>query len=155
MVVMVATVGCKRKTKPGDEMDDTMGVGVALGEPIPIDEFVEAEDSAIYSDIYFEYDRSFIKPDAIPTLKAIAEDLASNSGRYLLVEGHCDERGDNEYNLALGERRALRTREYLINLGVDADRIVTISYGEEEPFDPRHNDEAWSLNRRAHFKISE
>jgi peptidoglycan-associated lipoprotein len=155
MVIMVAATGCKRKARPGDEMDDTIGEGIALGELIPIEEFVEAEDAAIYSDIYFDYDRSLIKENAVPTLKMIAEDLASNSGRYLLIEGHCDERGDNEYNLALGERRALRTREYLINLGVEAERIITISYGEEEPVDPRHNEDAWSMNRRAHFKISE
>ena len=154
MVIMVAAVGCKR-TRPEQGMDDTIGEGVALGEPIPIEEFVEADDPAVYADIYFEYDRSFIRPDAVPTLKMVAEDLASNPGRYLLIEGHCDERGDNEYNLALGERRALRTREYLINLGVEADRVITISYGEEEPFDPRHNEDAWSKNRRAHFKISE
>ena len=155
MVIIVAAAGCKRKVKPGEDMDGAMGQGVALGELIPIDEFVEADDASIYSDIHFDYDRSFIKPDAVPTLKMIAEDLASNPSRYLLVEGHCDERGDNEYNVALGERRALRTREYLINLGVGSERIITISYGEEEPFDPRHNEAAWAMNRRAHFKISE
>ena len=88
-------------------------------------------------------------------MSCCAGDLQSNPRRYLLIEGHCDERGDNEYNLALGERRALQTREYLINLGVSADRMITISYGEEEPLDPRHTEEAWAQNRRAHFKISE
>jgi peptidoglycan-associated lipoprotein len=69
------------------------------------------------------------------------------------IEGHCDERGTNEYNLALGERRANSTRNYLISLGISPDRISTISYGEERPLDPGHNEEAWAKNRRAHFVI--
>jgi len=155
MVVLIAASGCRRKEKPEEGLDIAVGEGVPLDEPIPIEEFVEAEDTSVYADIHFDYDRSFIRQDAVPTLRAIAEDMARNPRRYLLVEGHCDERGDNEYNIALGERRALRTREYLINLGVEPERIITISYGEEEPIDPRHNEEAWAKNRRAHFKVSE
>ncbi|MFP3929181.1 MAG: OmpA family protein, partial [Desulfobacteraceae bacterium] len=69
------------------------------------------------------------------------------------IEGHCDERGTNEYNLALGERRANAAKKYLISLGVSEDRVRTISYGEERPADPRHNEEAWAKNRRDEFKL--
>jgi peptidoglycan-associated lipoprotein len=69
------------------------------------------------------------------------------------IEGHCDERGTNEYNLALGERRANSAKKYLISLGMPADQISTISYGEEKPLDPGHNEEAWAKNRRGHFIV--
>ena len=70
------------------------------------------------------------------------------------IEGHCDERGTAEYNLALGERRALSAKTYLVSLGIPAERVRTVSYGKEFPFDPGHNEEAWSKNRRAHFVIT-
>jgi len=157
LAVLVIGSGCRRQTKGEDELETTFGTTEVplFGEPPSIEDFVEAGEESVYEDIRFDYDRSFIRGDAIPTLKLIAEDMKKNSGRYLLVEGHCDERGTNEYNLALGEKRALSTREFLINLGVAAERVVTISYGEEEPLDPQHNDEAWAKNRRAHFRISE
>jgi peptidoglycan-associated lipoprotein len=72
----------------------------------------------------------------------------------ITIEGHCDERGTAEYNLALGERRAVAARTYLVSLGVSADRIKTVSYGKEFPFDPAHNEGAWSKNRRAHFVVT-
>jgi len=101
--------------------------------------------------IHFDFDRSEIKPNDIPNLEAIADYLKKNPNDDLLIEGHCDERGTEKYNLALGERRALSAREYLIKLGVSASRIRTISYGEERPVDPGHNEEAWAKNRRAEF----
>ncbi len=78
-----------------------------------------------------------------------------NPTRLLLVEGHCDERGTNEYNLALGERRALSVRRYLVALGIGSDRLHTLSYGEEKPLDPGHTEESWAKNRRAEFKVSQ
>ena len=69
------------------------------------------------------------------------------------IQGHCDERGTNEYNLALGDRRADSTKTFLVDLGISASRLTTVSYGEERPVDPRHNEEAWAKNRRAHFVI--
>ncbi len=104
--------------------------------------------------VYFDYDKSDIKPEYQPVLEGIAQWMKDNAKRQLLVEGHCDDRGTNEYNLALGERRALSVRRYLVGLGVHPDRVRTISYGEEKPADPGHTEEAWAMNRRAEFKIS-
>jgi peptidoglycan-associated lipoprotein len=81
--------------------------------------------------------------------------LNANPDLKVLVEGHCDERGTEEYNLALGERRANRVKTYLVNAGVDASRLKTISYGELRPKAQGSNEEAWALNRRAHFKLSQ
>ncbi|MCX7816711.1 MAG: peptidoglycan-associated lipoprotein Pal [Syntrophales bacterium] len=104
-------------------------------------------------DINFDFDKYNIRPDAREILKEHAEWLMKNPEVRILIEGHCDERGTNEYNLALGEKRANETKKYLIELGISADRIETISYGEERPLDPRHCEEAWAKNRRAHFVI--
>jgi peptidoglycan-associated lipoprotein len=101
--------------------------------------------------IHFEFDRSRITEEARMVLQENAEIIKQNPGALIQIEGHCDERGTNEYNLALGLRRARSTRDYLISLGVDPSRLVTISYGEEQPLDPGHNEVAWSRNRRAQF----
>ena len=86
--------------------------------------------------------------------QANAELLKKYGTWVITVEGHCDERGTPEYNLALGERRAVAVKTYLVSLGVAPDRIRTVSYGKEFPFDPGHNDDAWAKNRRAHFVIT-
>ncbi len=104
-------------------------------------------------DINFDYDKSNIGPDARVIMKANADILLKNTNFNLIVEGHCDERGTSEYNMALGERRAQEAKKYLINLGVDGARMKTISYGEERPLDSRSNEDAWAKNRRAHFLI--
>ncbi len=103
--------------------------------------------------IHFDFDKSFIRNDAKPVLEKVAAHMKENPGAKLLIEGHCDERGTSEYNIALGQRRADSTRKYLTNLGVDAGRLSTISYGEEKPADPGHNEAAWAKNRRAVFVI--
>jgi len=77
--------------------------------------------------------------------------MQGNSSKRVVIEGHCDERGTSEYNMALGERRAVTAKESLVNLGVESDRMATVSYGEERPFSAGSNEEAWALNRRAHF----
>lgn len=105
-------------------------------------------------DINFDFDKSILRPDARAILKEHADWLLKNPEFHVLIEGHCDERGTEEYNLALGERRANETLKYLIELGVAKERLKTISYGEERPLDPGHNEEAWAKNRRAHFVIS-
>ncbi len=105
--------------------------------------------------IYFDFDRSTIRPDAREILKSNAEIFRQKANAQIIVEGHCDERGTAEYNMALGERRAQETKQYLINLGIDASRITTISYGEERPADARSIEEAWAMNRRAHFVLEE
>jgi len=103
-------------------------------------------------DAFFEYDKSELKPEARAVLTQDAEYLMQNSRTRVTIEGHCDERGTNEYNLALGDRRARAVRDFLVNYGIDGSRIEMISYGEERPFAPGHDESAWSQNRRAHFK---
>ncbi len=87
-------------------------------------------------------------------LQGNAEVLKKYPSWQVTIEGHCDERGTAEYNLALGERRAVSARTYLVSLGIPADRIKTVSYGKEFPFDPGHDESAWSKNRRAHFVVT-
>ncbi len=103
--------------------------------------------------IYFDYDQSNIRSDAREILKANAAIFTKNSSATIVVEGYCDERGTTEYNMALGERRAQETKQYLSNLGINASRIETISYGEERPLDPRSTEEAWAQNRRVQFLL--
>ena len=103
--------------------------------------------------IHFDYDKYFIRDDAKFVLEANADWLKKYDVIAILIEGHCDERGTEEYNLALGEKRAKSTLDYLASLGISADRIRTISYGKSVPLDPEHNDISWQKNRRAQFLI--
>ena len=103
--------------------------------------------------IYFDFDKSELKPAARAVLVKKAEWLRKNPNHAVRIEGHCDERGTNEYNLALGERRAMAAWKFLNALGISGDRMSTISYGEEKPADPGHNESAWSKNRRDEFKV--
>lgn len=105
-------------------------------------------------DINFDFDSSIIRPDAREILKVNADFLLKNRAATIVIEGHCDERGTAEYNMALGQRRAQETKKYLVNLGIKESTIRTISYGEERPLDPGNTEEAWAKNRRAHFLIS-
>jgi peptidoglycan-associated lipoprotein len=103
--------------------------------------------------IYFDFDKSNLKMDAQEILKRKAAFLKANPNDSVLIEGNCDERGTSEYNLALGDRRANSAKKFLVNLGVAASRIKTISYGEERPLDPGHNAAAWAKNRNCQFKL--
>ena len=104
--------------------------------------------------VFFEFDSSEITTLARSVLDANADLLRRVPGWAVTIEGHCDERGTAEYNLALGERRAVAARAYLVSLGIDGERLRTVSYGKEFPFDPGHDETAWSRNRRAHFVIT-
>jgi peptidoglycan-associated lipoprotein len=104
-------------------------------------------------DAFFEYNDSSLSSDAQTALTSSATWLKKNSSYNLLIEGHCDERGTEQYNLALGDRRANQAKEYLVTLGVDAARIRTVSYGEERPFDAGHDESAWAKNRRDHLVL--
>ncbi|MCX7918634.1 MAG: peptidoglycan-associated lipoprotein Pal [bacterium] len=99
--------------------------------------------------VYFAFDKSDLTPEAIATLNKNVAVLKANPDLKVVVEGHCDERGTVEYNMALGERRAKAVRDYYISAGIDKSRIRIISYGEERPIDPGHNEEAWAKNRRS------
>jgi len=104
--------------------------------------------------VFFALDSSDIDPDGKSALDAAAALLRQNGAWVVTIEGHCDERGTAEYNLALGDRRAAAALAYLRSLGIPADRLKTVSYGKEFPFDPGHDESAWSKNRRAHFVIT-
>jgi peptidoglycan-associated lipoprotein len=104
--------------------------------------------------VFFELDSSELSADARKVLDADAALMRQNSSWMVTIEGHCDERGTPEYNLALGERRALAARAYLVSLGLPADRLRTVSYGKEFPFDAGHDESAYAKNRRAHFVIT-
>lgn len=106
-----------------------------------------------FEDIHFDFDKYFIREDAKPILMKVAEHLKRSPSASLVIEGHCDERGTAEYNLALGERRAEATKKYLASLGVREAALSTVSYGEEKPLDPGHDEDAWAKNRRAHFVL--
>ena len=105
-------------------------------------------------DIYFGYDRATLSPEAEAGLRGHARWLGQNPGSRVVIEGHCDERGTVEYNLALGDQRARVAMEYLVSLGVDLERLTTVSYGKERPKSLGNNDAAWAQNRRAHFVVT-
>ena len=153
------TTGSARVSPPVEETTSQLlalrNEDIPISEPPPL-EFIDPspEDSKILQNIYFDFDKSNIRMESQSVLENISEWLNQNSLKQLLIEGHCDERGTNEYNLALGERRSLGVRRYLVGLGISPDRLHTISYGEEKPADPGHNEDSWAENRRAEFKVS-
>lgn len=102
--------------------------------------------------VYYDYDRALIRSDSAVILEGNAAWLKANSGKNISVEGHCDERGSNEYNLALGQRRSESSKDYLGNLGVDPARMRTVSYGEEKPVCYQHDESCWWKNRRSDFR---
>ena len=106
------------------------------------------------NDVYFDYDDYNLSAEARSVLSGNAAQLKEMASMNYTIEGHCDERGTTEYNLALGQRRADAAKSYLVNLGIDASRLNTISYGEERPFESGHDESAWSKNRRAHFRVN-
>ena len=134
----VAVTGCACRTKR-----------VGDGDNVPV-----ANAGGPLADVNFAFDRYDLTAVSKDTLAKNAEWLKSNPGTSVQVEGHCDERGTNEYNMALGAKRAHAGAEYLKTLGISAGRVSTMSYGENVPLDPAHNEAAWAKNRRAHFKVS-
>ena len=119
--------------------------------PAPEPTLAELNQLGVLTTVHFAFDSYELDEEARMTLQRNAQWLRENSGHAIRVEGHCDERGTIEYNLALGERRASTVRDYLVSLGVGASRIRIVSYGEEQPADSAHNEGAWSRNRRAQF----
>jgi len=107
----------------------------------------------VNEDIRFDFDDASIRPDAKAILQEKVQWLKDNPGVSVTIEGHCDERGTVAYNLALGERRAQSVKKFVVNAGIDASRLQTVSYGKEKPLDPGHNEAAWAKNRRGHFRI--
>lgn len=158
-VLVVAGCGGSKKVVQ-TETEQPEPVEVSQPEPEPVEtaprEEVKVEESAppeplILSTIYFDFDKYDLRPEALQTLAMNAQGLKSHPEATVIIEGHCDERGTVEYNLALGDKRAKAAREYLVSLGVAPAQLSTISYGKERPVDSRHNEEAWAKNRRAEF----
>lgn len=153
LAVSVVGAGCKSK-KP---KDDGMETGTTTETTTNRDGLTDIDqDSLLFGPsglkpVYFDFDSSAVRADQISVLQSNAALLKQAPNAYIQVAGHCDERGTQEYNLALGERRALAVREYLVKLGISGDRIVTISYGEESPAQMGSNEAAWAMNRRAEF----
>jgi peptidoglycan-associated lipoprotein len=139
------------------EMEEIEEEGGLTEEQLRAQELAEREadlrDRFVNQNIHFEFDKSRLLPEAKEILKEKAEWLSINRSATVTIEGHCDERGTNEYNLALGDRRAESAKSFLVDLGISASRLTTVTYGEERPLDPGHNEEAWTKNRRAHFVI--
>jgi peptidoglycan-associated lipoprotein len=150
---------------PGTNLPPPPGPPQPVSEPVPVPP-MPAEDTigskslddlnrdSPLRPLFFELDSSDVSSDGQQILQANAAVLKKYPTMQITIEGHCDERGTAEYNLALGERRALAAKNYLVSLGVAADKVKTVSYGKEFPFDPGHDDSAWKNNRRAHFVIT-
>jgi peptidoglycan-associated lipoprotein len=138
----------EKETKAKEQFEKSMVAAKTPG--------IEGEvfESSMLKDIHFDFDRYNIRPADAAILKENAALLNKYTNVKIQIEGHCDERGTVEYNLALGERRATSAKNYLVSLGVASVRISTISYGEEKPLDPGHNEEAWAKNRRAHTLVT-
>lgn len=109
------------------------------------------EERLSLEDAFFDFDDFSLRSDAKSALTNDGKYLERNSSASIVIEGHCDERGSVEYNLALGEKRAKAAKEFLVSYGITSNRMTTISYGKERPYDPGHHEEAWAKNRRAHF----
>jgi peptidoglycan-associated lipoprotein len=135
-------------TQPG-----TTAGGIAQGDHGQHAGWAEDHDTFKADIVYFDFDKSAIKSTEQSKLEAVGDYLKNNSAAAVRVEGNCDERGTEEYNRALGERRALAAREYLVHLGIGPDRVDTISYGEDKPAETGHDEAAWKKNRRDEFVL--
>jgi peptidoglycan-associated lipoprotein len=176
IILVLTVVGCQKTViDPGAAMSapatgtDAAGpaggvseedlTGQAIMDEGPVDEIVTADgvvmnrERFINQDIFFEFDSSTLSTEAQAILKAKAEWMKRNPHLNIIIEGHCDNRGTTEYNLALGERRAEGVKRFLQDLGVPDSRARTISFGEERPLDPGDGEDAWAKNRRAHFEF--
>jgi peptidoglycan-associated lipoprotein len=177
LAVVLATAGCKHKPVAvtpipmgqGAPVTDIGGGGTLAptynpnsggGGPPPLvlgnydpSNFTQDHDKLAADSIHFAFDSATVRDSEQASLQAVAQELQSNPNEQLLVEGNCDERGTEEYNRSLGERRALAAREGLAKLGINPMRVHEISYGKDKPADPGHDDAAWSKNRRDDFVV--
>lgn len=178
VTVVIALLGCSRKVVSTDDSLSTAGGGQTAApgsgeqdwreedlsgssgqDKGSADEFTTADgvlmnrERFINADIFFEFDSSTLSPKAESILKAKAEYMRRNTSLSIIIEGHCDNRGTTEYNLALGERRAESVKGFMVDLGIAETRIRTISYGEERPLAAGSDEADWSQNRRAHFEF--
>jgi peptidoglycan-associated lipoprotein len=180
LIAAVAAAGCAKKQTvksdagagaPGAAASGAAGAGAAdagaagtsgqapSGQPVMTAAQAEAargvavteEKPSGFADVRFDFDKSDLRDDAKRTCQEVAAFMKKNTGARLMIEGHCDDRGTAEYNMALGDRRAASVKNYIVSLGVPATAISTVSFGKERPLDPGHTEDAWAKNRRAHF----
>jgi peptidoglycan-associated lipoprotein len=173
LLLVILVAGCAKKLPPpqGSEMQTGKSAKETSAESVKketVKEVVEpkvakleetstssrAEESVVLQDALFDYDRYDIRADARPVLDSAASFLKKNTNLNVLIEGHCDERGTNEYNLALGEKRAKAVKDYLASLGINPARMTVMTYGEEKPVCTEHDENCWQKNRRAHFVVT-
>jgi peptidoglycan-associated lipoprotein len=145
-------------TGPGGTADSAVRIGVAVPPPPPppaahVDTIEELFAKNV-KDAFFDYDKADIRTDARDALSATGQFLRSHPEVKVIIEGHCDERGSTEYNLALGDRRAAAAKQFMVSLGITDDRMQTVSYGKERPFCSASTEECWQQNRRAHFVLA-
>jgi peptidoglycan-associated lipoprotein len=152
-----SATGDTMPAQPLDEGPDVLAVEgeYATGSDLDADYAATYEEGSPLADIHFEYDSAALTEQTRATLERHAVWLQTRRGLRVTIEGHCDQRGTVEYNLALGEQRARAAWDYLVSLGVAADRLRTVSYGKERPLDPGSTEQAYALNRRAHFSVSQ
>jgi peptidoglycan-associated lipoprotein len=139
---------------PGGSANATARVTVSTPPP-PVVKAPEPDMDQLWTqgvrDAYFDFNKADVRPDAREALAKTAEFLRDHPQLRATIEGHCDERGSTEYNLALGDRRAAAVKQYLVSLGISADRLSTVSFGKEKPFCTQSNETCWQQNRRGHF----
>ncbi|MDO9541732.1 MAG: OmpA family protein [Kiritimatiellia bacterium] len=154
LVCALCMTSCRARKggrRAGDNVGGTVGTTDEYGLTSRPEGQLNILTSVQYDAVMFDYDSAQIQESERPKIEAVADYLNKNTGVGVILEGHCDERGSAEYNLALGERRALAARAYLIGLGIDGENIQTKSYGEEQPVNPGHDESAWRLNRKSDF----
>lgn len=164
VVVLVALFACARSNKAvkatapaptavaqSNTAPAATGREASVTHPVQADR-VPGQAMAMLKDVHFDFDRYVIRPADAEVLKRDLPWFKTNTGSRVLIEGNCDERGSIEYNLALGQKRADATKNFLVNLGVPANLLKTVSYGKEKPVDPGHDEQAWVKNRRAHLE---
>jgi len=157
-LLLASATACRRDT--GNDGSDTLTVagdttpvGLWDTDTLPGGVTGLAVHQQSMRDAFFEYDSSELSQSAVDALMFDAAYMMAHTGFKLLIEGHCDERGTIDYNLALGERRATSAYQYLVDYGVDPSRLQYVSYGKERPFIDGHDDAAWAQNRRAHMRV--
>jgi len=154
VMILATGYGCGKKPQPTTEVTQPPPPPPPPVKPVePPPPPPQKPVEITLTDVFFDYDKSNLRDDARQTLNVDAQALQQNGDTKALLEGHCDERGTVEYNLALGERRAQSAKNFLVQYGIDAGRINTISYGKERPFVQGHDESAWSQNRRVHFVV--
>lgn len=157
LALLMGASGCKSKKEepldtgmtqdPATFEEDTSGTGLP---DVDQEALLFSPDRGLQT-VYFDYDSASLRPDALATLRENADKIKNVPNVIIQIAGHCDERGTEDYNIALGERRALAVRDHLISLGVSGGRLITISFGEEMPAVEGHTEAAWRYNRRAEF----